>query len=136
MFVFIVSSRKSRLARLASGSLDSTGLVSGFAPKTCVLPWRGRECLVRHPHTPPAVARGHRLVFDAIGNVYCRSALFIAGRHSILPKWHFWPADYCASSFADILRQLSCFFSPPYTCMEGSPSSEACLVSFTRQEAL
>ena len=38
-------------------------LVSGFAPNTCVLPWRGRECLVRHPHTSPALARGHRLVF-------------------------------------------------------------------------
>ena len=61
-------------------------LVSGFTPNTCVLPWRGRECLVRHLYTPPAVARGHRLVFAAIGNVYCRSALnlvkmtFLAGR--------------------------------------------------------
>ena len=114
--------------------------VSGFAPNTCVLPRRGRECLLRTPHTPPAVARGHRLVFAATGNVQpagticCRSALFSAGRHSFLPKWQFWPADYCASAFADILSQLSCFGSTPYTCMEGSLSLEACLVSFTRQK--
>ncbi|KAF5956713.1 hypothetical protein HYC85_003938 [Camellia sinensis] len=37
-------------------------LVSGFALNTCVLPWKGRECLMRHPHTPPAVAGGHRMV--------------------------------------------------------------------------
>ena len=87
-------------------------LVSGFAPNNCILPWRGRECLVRHPHTPPAMARGHRLVFAATGNVYCRSAPFVAGRHYFLPKWHLWPADYCASAFADILSQLSCFWIP------------------------
>ena len=60
-------------------------LVSGFAPNTFVLPLRGRECLVRHPHTPPAVAGGHRLVFSAIGTFVCRSAHFIAGRHRWLP---------------------------------------------------
>ena len=60
-------------------------LVSGFTPNTCVLPWSGRECLMRHPHTPPAVAKGHRLVFDAIGTFYCRSALFVADRHCLLP---------------------------------------------------
>ena len=56
-------------------------LVSGLAPNTCVLPWRGRECLVRHPHTQSAVARGHRLVFSChrhyllpVGTFYCRSA--------------------------------------------------------------
>ena len=31
-------------------------LVSGFTPNTCVLPWKGRECLVRHPHTSLAMA--------------------------------------------------------------------------------
>lgn len=60
-------------------------LVSGFTPNTCVLPWKGRECLVRHPHTSPAVARGHRLVFAATGNVYCRPALFVAGQHYLVP---------------------------------------------------
>ncbi|KAF5933061.1 hypothetical protein HYC85_029232 [Camellia sinensis] len=38
-------------------------LVSGFAPNTCILPWKGRECLMGHPHTPPAAAGGHRMVF-------------------------------------------------------------------------
>ncbi|KAF5961527.1 hypothetical protein HYC85_002736, partial [Camellia sinensis] len=38
-------------------------LVSGFTPNTYVLPWRGREGLVRHPHTLPAVARGHWLLY-------------------------------------------------------------------------
>ena len=57
-------------------------LVSGFAPNTCALPWRGKECLVRHPHTSPAMARGHRLVFCChrqcilpVGIICCRSAL-------------------------------------------------------------
>lgn len=58
---------------LRTSELDR--FVSGFAPNTCVLPWRGRECLVRHPHTPPAVARGHRLVGVSIGTILCRSAL-------------------------------------------------------------
>ena len=48
----------------------------------------------------------------ATGNVYCRSALFVAGRHSFLAKWHFCPADYCSVAFWDILRQLSCIFFP------------------------
>ncbi|KAF5933540.1 hypothetical protein HYC85_029711 [Camellia sinensis] len=38
----------------------------------------GKECLVRHPHIPPAAARGHRLVFVSTGNIVCRSALFSA----------------------------------------------------------
>ena len=108
-------------------------LVSGFAPNTCILPLRGTVGLVDHPHPSPAVARCHRLVFAATGNNVCRPALFVAGRHSFWPRWHFWPADCCSSAFADIFRQLYCFCSPPYTCMEGSPSSKACLVSFTRQ---
>ena len=56
-------------------------LVSGFTSNTCVLPWKGRECLMRHPHTPPAVAGGHRMVFFChrhfclpVGTLYCRSA--------------------------------------------------------------
>ena len=60
-------------------------LVSGFAPNTCVLPLRGRVGLVDHPHPPPVVARGHRLVFAATGNVYCRPALFVAGQHYLVP---------------------------------------------------
>ena len=31
-------------------------LVSGFAPNTYVLPWKGRVGLVDHPHPPPALA--------------------------------------------------------------------------------
>ena len=63
-------------------------LVSGFAPNTCVLPWRGKECLVRHPHTPPAVARGHRLaicfhrhILLPVGTICCLSAHISADRH-------------------------------------------------------
>ncbi|KAF5933249.1 hypothetical protein HYC85_029420 [Camellia sinensis] len=44
---------------------------------------KSRECLVRHPHTSPAMARGHRLVFSfhrqcilPVGIICCRSALF------------------------------------------------------------
>ena len=43
-------------------------LVSGFAPNTCVLPWKGRECLVRHPHTPPAGFCCHRQSILPLGN--------------------------------------------------------------------
>ena len=101
-------------------------LVSGFTPNTCVLPLRGRVGLVDHPHPPPAVARGHRLVFVATaGTICCRSALFCAGRHFVWPRWHFLPADCCSSAFADILGQLYNFFSPPYTCVEGSPSCKS-----------
>ena len=57
-------------------------LEAGFAPNSCVLPWRGREWLVRHPHTSPAMARGHRLVFCChrqcilpVGIIYCRSVV-------------------------------------------------------------
>ena len=60
-------------------------LVSGFTPITCVLPWKGRVGLVDHPHPPPAVARGHRLVFASTGNLYCRPALFVAGQHFLVP---------------------------------------------------
>ena len=60
-------------------------LVSGFTPNTCVLPLRGRVGLVDHPHPPPTVARGHRLVFAATSNVYCRPALFVAGQHYLVP---------------------------------------------------
>ena len=60
-------------------------LVSGFAPNTCVLPWKGKVGLVDHPHPPPAVARGHRLVFAATGNIVCRPALFVAGQHYFVP---------------------------------------------------
>ncbi|KAF5934470.1 hypothetical protein HYC85_030641 [Camellia sinensis] len=49
------------------------------------------ECLVRHPNTSPALARGHRLIF-------CASC----------DSWH----PLC---------------SPPYACMEGFPSKQACL---------
>ena len=41
--------------------------------------------LVDHPHPSPAVARGHRLVFAAIGTICCRSALFVAGQHYFVP---------------------------------------------------
>ncbi|CAL5330424.1 unnamed protein product [Camellia sinensis] len=53
-------------------------LVSGFAPNTCILPLRGRVGLADHPYPPPAVARCHRLVFAATGNIVCRPALFVA----------------------------------------------------------
>ena len=59
--------------------------MSGFAPNTCVLPLRGRVGLVDHPHPPPAVARGHRLVFVSTGNIVCRPALFVAGQHYFVP---------------------------------------------------
>ena len=56
-------------------------LVSGFAPNTYVLPWEGRIGLVDQPHTPPAVAGGHWMVFFChrhfclpVGTLYCRSA--------------------------------------------------------------
>ena len=96
-------------------------LVSGFAPNTCVLPWRGRECLVRHPHTPPAVARGHRLVFNAIGNVYCRSALFVAGQHYFVPVGTLFGQDgiFCRPIAVHLLLQIfldSCItFAPLHT---------------------
>ncbi|THG08285.1 hypothetical protein TEA_006528 [Camellia sinensis var. sinensis] len=88
-------------------------LVSGFAPNTYILPLRGRKCHVRHPHTPPAVAGGHRLVFSAIGTFVFRSAHFNAGRHSLLPVG----TVFCRNSifgqpttvhplFGDILCQL------------------------------
>ena len=102
---------------LRTSKLDR--FVSGFAPNTCVFPWRGRECLVRHPHTPPAVARGHRLVGVATDTILCRSALFCAGRH------YFWQNDHFAlpttlQLFLEIFSDsFLVFVSPPYTCMEG-----------------
>ena len=60
-------------------------VVSGFAPNTCVLPERGRECLVRHPHTSPAMAWGHRLVILfhrqcilPVGTLCCRLVVYFA----------------------------------------------------------
>ena len=57
--------------------------VSGFAPNTCVLPWRGRECLVRHPNTSPAMAWGHRPVILChrqcilpVGTKFCQNDIF------------------------------------------------------------
>ena len=67
-------------ARLASGPPNSTVCVwfctkhLCFAPNTCVLPWKGRGCLVRHPHTSPAV-------LEATGWIELPPALFCAGRH-------------------------------------------------------
>ena len=111
-------------------------LVSGFAPNTCVLPWKGKECLMRHPHTAPAVAGGHRMVFFChrhfclpVGTLYCRSALFFAEIAFLgsRPLFIHFMEIFCAS--CDSWHQL---FSPPYTCMEGSPSSQACCISFAR----
>ena len=114
-------------------------LVSGFAPNTCILPLRGKVGLVDHPHPSPAVARCHRLVFAATGNIVCRPALFVAGQHYFVPVGTLFGQDgiFCRPIAVHLLlqiffRQLYCFCSPPYTCMEGSPSCKACLVSFTR----
>ena len=41
--------------------------------------------LVDHPHPPPAVARGHRLVFVSTDNIVCRPAPFVAGQHYLVP---------------------------------------------------
>ena len=90
MFVFVWSSQSSRLRALPQ-DLRTRLFVSGFTPNTCVLPWKGRGCLVRHPLTPPAVARGHRLVLCChrqcilpVGTICCRSALFF-GKMTFLP---------------------------------------------------
>ena len=60
-------------------------VVSSFAPNTCVLPWRGMECLVRHPHTSPAMAWDHRPVILChrqcilpVGTLCFRSAIYLA----------------------------------------------------------
>ena len=62
-------------SRTVPQDLRTRPFVFGFAPNTCVLPWKGMECFVRHPYTPPAGARGHRLAIVAIGTILCRSAL-------------------------------------------------------------
>ena len=117
LLVFVWSSRRSRLRALPQIS-ELDRFVSGFAPNTCVLPWRGRECLVRHPHTSPAMARGHRLVFCChrqyilpVGILCCRSAV------------HFVKMAILSSRllFVCFCRYFA-FCSPPYTCMEGWPS--------------
>ena len=114
-------------------------LVSGFAPNTCILPWKGRVGLVDHPHPSSAVARCHRLFFAATGNIVCRPALFVAGQHYLLPTGTLFGQDdiFGRPIAVHLLLQIFldsciCFCSPPYTCMEGSPSCKACLVSFTR----
>ncbi|KAF5932393.1 hypothetical protein HYC85_028564 [Camellia sinensis] len=80
-----------RAPRLRIPELDR--LVSGFAPNTCILPLRGRVRLVDHPHPPPALARCHRLVFTATGNIVCRPALFVAGQHFFVPVLQEYSAD-------------------------------------------
>ena len=72
-----------RVPRLRISELDR--LVSGFAPNTCILPLRGRVWREDHPYQSPAVARGHRLVFAATGNIVCRPALVVAGQHYFVP---------------------------------------------------
>ena len=108
-----------RAPRLRIPELDR--LVSGFAPNTCILPLRGKVGLVDHPHPSPAVARCHRLVFAATGNVYCRPALFVAGQHFFVPVGTLFGQDgiFCRPIAVHLLLQIfldSCIaFAPLHT---------------------
>ena len=96
-------------------------LVAGFAPNTCILLLRGRVGLVDHPHPSPAVARCHRLVFAATGNIVCRPALFVAGQHSFVPTGTPFGQDgiFCRPIAVHLLLQIfldSCIaFAPLHT---------------------
>ena len=99
-------------------------LVSGFTPNTCVFPLSGRVGLVDHPHPPPAVARGLRLVFVSIGTVVCRSAYFVAGRHFLVPVGTLFGQDgiFGRPTTVHLLLQIFyhcclAFCSPPYTSL-------------------
>ena len=103
-------------ARALPQDLRTRPFVFGFAPNTCLLPWKGRECLVRHPHTSPAVARGHRPDFVIIGNVF-------------LPVGSLLCQNDTFGQPITVQLLLEIFYyswlalaSPPYTCMEGCPS--------------
>ena len=91
----------------------------------------------------------HRQWLEATGWFLLPSALLFAGRHILLPVGIFccqsalffvevtflgsrplfihFMEIFCAS--CDSWHQL---FPPPYTCMEGFPSSQACWISFAR----
>ena len=101
--------------RLEFPEVSATRLASG-SPNLIV------QCLVLH-QTLAFCLRGagnalwgipthHRPWPEATGWFLFPSAIYFAGRHSFLPKWHLWPADYCSSAFIDILSQLSCIWLP------------------------
>ena len=136
MFVFIWSSRRSRLRalpqdlRIRPFSVWFCAKHLHFALKGQGMPCEASPHTTGHGQRPPA-------------GVLLPSAIYIAGRHFLLPVG----TPFCQNgtfgrpTTVHLLLQIFChsclaFDSPPYTCMEGSPSLEACLVSFTRQEAL
>ena len=57
--------------------------VFGFAPNTCCFASEGREWLVGHPHTSPAIAWGHWPCFVATGH-WLRPVGTIYGRPTIV----------------------------------------------------
>ena len=125
MFVFVWSSRRSRL-RVLPQDLRTRLFSVWFCTKhLCfALEGQGMPCeasphITGHGHRPPA-------------GVLLPSTMFFAGRHSLLPKWHFWAADYCSSAFADILVQLYGILFHSIHVYGGMASLLAYLVSFTR----
>ena len=132
MFVFVLSSRGPRLCALPQ-DLSTRPFCVWFCTKHLCFCFggQGMACWpssypTGHGLRPPAVFCCHRPNVWPTGTLDGRPAIYFG-------QLHFWLADHCSSAFADIFRQLSCFCIPPYTCMEGSPSCKACLVSFTRQ---
>ena len=116
-------------AHLTSASLDST--VSCLVlHQTLVF------CLEGAGNGLWAIPTLHRPWLEATGCVLLPPAKCLAGRH------YRWPASYLSlvncifgrpTTVHLLLQIFSCSWhvlgSPPYTCMEGSPSLEACLVS-------
>ena len=128
------------VARLALGPLDSTVLCL-VLHQTLVfcLGGAGIDLWGIPTHHRPWLEATGQWFYD-IGNVYCWLALFVAGRPFILPKWLFWMADHCSSTFGryfvpDVIVGTH-LFSPPYTCIEGSLSWQAYLTSFTRESSI
>ena len=133
MFVFVWSSRRSRLCALPQDLRTRLFSVWFCTKHLCfALEGQGMPCeasphITGHGQRPPA-------------GVLLPSAMYIAGRHSLLPVG----TPFCQNGIfgqpttVHLLLQIFyysylAFGSPPYTCMEGSLSLEACLVSFTRQ---
>ncbi|GMP33238.1 hypothetical protein CsSME_00006652 [Camellia sinensis var. sinensis] len=70
--------------RLRISRLDFS--VSGFAPNTCVFALKGKEWLVGHSHTPPAVPLHHRPFIGATGSGFLKPMADLV--HASCASWN------------------------------------------------
>ena len=135
MFVFVLSSRKpwqhassqDLLTRLFCAWFDTKHLC--FSLKGQGIPCEASPHITGYGQRPPAGFCCHRRCILPVGTIYCRSALHFAKMASLAGR-------LLCICFCRYFKTAVLPFSPLHTRVWRDLPLEACLVSFTRQEAL